>query len=224
MPNIVLQTTGNRYDKNSGDSGYSEYTFFLCGDGTGATTGTLSFSETETAGYIVVPEAGTYTLTIDLSDPKAYTYTLSEGTVVTPDYPDQLYLHDRSDADTYYATLYPRTDHVYECFYSGSAWQSFYFTSSTSMSEGTIYGNTGSNQYAISSASAENFSSSDLWAFWFDYDVANYYFIQANLESKTWTPEVVNGFYVTGNLTGGALLQIRWPIIQKQKNGLLPVK
>lgn len=200
--NLILTANGQRYDKDTGDAAYSAYSFYLSGDNSGSADGSLSFSETGTEGYILVPEAGTYTLTLTLTDPEAYTYSLSEGGSETPDLPDQLYLHDRSDAETYYATLNVRTENVYECFYSGSAWQNFYFTSETSMSEGTIYGYTGSDQYVISSLAASAFSSDDLWAFWFDSDVANYYFIQANLSENTWEPQIVNGFYVTGGFNG----------------------
>ena len=176
--------------------------FYLLGDNTANNSGSLSFSETSGSDFIVVSTAGTYTLTIDLSSPTDYSYTLSEPSTEDPDtgeIPENLYIHDKSDDAAYYAELSIRTENVFECFYQATAWEGFYLTSTTTLSTGTIYGYApNGSQYNVTSLAAEEFSTDDLWAFWFDTDADAYFYVQVDFEAATWTPQTINGFYVTG--------------------------
>ena len=195
-----LKTDGQRYTPTTGDADYATYTFYLCGNGSNSTNGNLTFSETGDSGSIVIPQAGKYTLSVNLTNSRDYTYSWMAAGEDNTTYPDQLFLHDKTVDDAYYATLYPREDHVYEGFYQASAWDGFYLTSTGSLSQGIIYGYAPSeNQNVISSVDASAFNADSLYSFWTDNDSTQYYYLRADLSGKTMTYEKINGFYVTGD-------------------------
>ncbi len=93
---LQLNGTGQQYDASTGDAAFSEKTLAFSQHDEG-----LALSDAASNIDISVPKAGEYTLTIDLSNPKAWTITASEGTEELDMLYPELFVMGLADADSW---------------------------------------------------------------------------------------------------------------------------
>ena len=178
---IQISGTGKLYNVSTGDKASVDTPINFAVNGNVITLGS-------TAGNIIVPTAGTYTLTLDLSNPAEWTYRLESGEPETPDYPAQLTV--KNEGDNSVATLFASaTEGIYQGFYSANQWEKFKL-----VDEGAhiYYGSEPGSQFVLSSSSSDF-----LW-----FSETNYVLVEANLTSMSWAPYTVERINVTGKFNG----------------------
>lgn len=137
------------------------------------------------AGDITIAKAGSYTLTLDFSNPAAWTYALVEGGG-TVSYPEQLSMMDKDGANTLLSLHSPTKNGIYQGFYQATLWENFQWADQES---NIWYGSDPANLYKLSTASDKN-------KIWFDEE--GYFFLTANLADMNWSKKAVTQINVCG--------------------------
>lgn len=178
--NIRIAGTGKQYNATTRDGGTpidTPIAFDVNGN-------VLTLSNT--AGDIAIAKAGSYTLTLDFSNPAAWTYTLVEGGGEVVSYPEQLAMSDKDGANTLLTLLSPTKNGIYQGFYNATLWENFQLIDQES---DIWYGSDPSNLYKLSTATDKN-------KIWFDEE--GYFFLTANLTDMSWSKKAVTQINVCG--------------------------
>lgn len=140
----------------------------------------------DVASNITIPTAGTYTLTLDLSNPAEWMYRLESGEPETPDYPAQLAMMSTDAVPVLLTTLHTSaTEGLYRGFHNATQWQNFRLVD---QENSIYYGAEPGNQYVLSPETTNN-----LW-----FSESAYVLVEANLASLSWTTFPVNSMNVCG--------------------------
>lgn len=145
------------------------------------------------AGGITVSKAGTYTLTIKMSNNlTGPVFSIVAGSGGATSYSDELYMKT-TDGSTWKTTLFsPTKSGVYNGFYNAAAWENFKFVTEDG---NTYYGSVANSLYKLSSAS-------DAWNIWFES--AGYYLVNADLGNMAWSATAVTSVTATGDFNSWA--------------------
>lgn len=177
---IQIAGTGKMYNTATGDKAFVDAPIRFAVNGNVVTL-------SDAAGNITIPVAGTYTLTLDFSNPAEWTYRLDAGEPETPDYPSQLAMMSTASTPTVLTTLFASaTEGLYQGFYAASQWENFKLVDQENQ---LYYGSQPGNQFVLSSESTDN-----IW-----FSETGYVLVEANLASMSWTPFPINSIHACGD-------------------------
>lgn len=184
--NASIQISGNgkQYNAKTGDKASTDFPVYFAASGQ-----TISLSKT--AGNITLAKAGTYTFTIDFSNPAEWTYSLKEGTEEKPKYPAQLDMKTIGEHPVLLTQLLKYgTKGIYYGFYNATQWDNFLLTDNENSIQ---YGSDPGNLYKLSKENGKY----NLW-----FEQSGYFFMEANLEAMTWKPTEITQINVCGDFNG----------------------
>lgn len=140
-------------------------------------------TDSENAGSVNIPTAGTYTITVKVGENSQLEYTIVEGDQTTPE-PEasNTLCMFSTDGNTLLAVMNKVSDGVYTCKYKPYAWENFRFiyVGENKDDKQTWYGSVPDNLFNLSTAG-------DCWDIWFKDDVTGgEVTITADLNTMTW--------------------------------------
>ena len=143
-------------------------------------------TDAATAGSVIIPSAGTYTITVKVGEHSQLEYTIVEGDQTTPEpeASNTLCMFSK-DGNTLLAVMSKVSDGVYTCKYKPTAWENFrfIFVGENKDDKQTWYGSVPDNLFNLSTAG-------DCWDIWFKDDVTGgEVTVTADLNTMTWIYE-----------------------------------
>lgn len=178
---ISIVATGAEYSKATGT------------EDAAAVVKTMNYTLTDgkmtdaaTAGSVIIPSAGTYTITVKVGEHSQLEYTIVEGDQTTPEpeVSNTLCMFSK-DGNTLLAVMSKVSDGVYTCKYKPTAWENFRFiyVGENKDDKKTWYGSVPDNLFNLSTAG-------DCWDIWFKDDVTGgEVTVTADLNTMTWKYE-----------------------------------
>lgn len=177
---ISIVADGAEYNKSTGDKGtpIAKTMNYTLADG--------KMTDSKNAGSVIIPSAGTYTITVKVGEHSQLEYTIVEGDQTTPEpeASNTLCLFSK-DGNTLLAVMNKVSDGVYTCKYKPTAWENFrfIFVGENKDDKQTWYGSDPSDLFKLSTAS-------DCWDIWFKDDVTGgEVTVTADLNTMTWKYE-----------------------------------
>ena len=142
-------------------------------------------TDSESAGSVIIPSAGTYTITVKVGEHSQLEYTIVEGDQTTPEPEASNTLCMFSEnGNTLLAVMNKVSDGVYTCKYKPTSWENFYFiyVGENKDDKKTWYGADG-EQFKLTSGDGA-------WDIWFgDENGETEFTVTANLNTMTWKYE-----------------------------------
>lgn len=176
---ISIVADGAEYNKSTGDKGTSivKTLNYTLADG--------KMTDSENAGGVNIPTAGTYTVTVKVGEHSQLEYTIVSGDQTTPEpeASNTLCMFSK-DGNTLLAVMNKVSDGVYTCKYKPSSWEKFrfIFVGENKDDKQTWYGADG-EQFKLTSADGA-------WDIWFgDENGATEFTVTADLNTMTWKYE-----------------------------------
>ena len=178
---ISIVATGAAYSKATGT------------DDAAAVTKTMNYTladgkmtDSENAGSVNIPTAGTYTVTVKVGEHSQLEYSIVAGDQTTPEpeVSNTLCMFDET-GNTLKAVMTKVSDGVYTCKYTPSTWENFKFiyVGDSKDDKQTWYGSDPSDLFKLSTAD-------NCWNLWFKDDVTGGEMtITADLNTMTWKYE-----------------------------------
>ena len=173
---ISIVADGAEYNKSTGDKGTSivKTLNYTLADG--------KMTDSENAGSVNIPTAGTYTVTVKVGEHSQLEYTIVSGDQTTPEpeASNTLCMFSK-DGNTLLAVMNKVSDGVYTCKYKPSSWEKFrfIFVGENKDDKQTWYGADG-EQFKLTSADGA-------WDIWFgDENGATEFTVTADLNTMTW--------------------------------------
>lgn len=171
----------------------AEYSKATATDDAAAVVKTMNYTladgkmtDAATAGSVIIPSAGTYTITVKVGEHSQLEYTIVEGDQTTPEPEASCTLCMFSkDGNTLLAVMSKVSDGVYTCKYKPTAWENFrfIFVGENKDDKQTWYGSVPDNLFNLSTAG-------DCWDIWFKDDVTGgEVTVTADLNTMTWKYE-----------------------------------
>ena len=177
---ISIVADGAEYNKSTGDkeTHIAKTMNYTLADG--------KMTDSENAGSVNIPTAGTYTVTVKVGEHSQLEYTIVEGDQTTPEpeASNTLCMFSK-DGNTLLAVMNKVSDGVYTCKYKPTAWENFrfIFVGENKDDKQTWYGSDPSDLFKLSTAS-------DCWDIWFKDDVTGgEVTVTADLNTMTWKYE-----------------------------------
>ena len=177
---ISIVADGAAYNKSTGDKGtpIAKTMNYTLADG--------KMTDSKNAGSVIIPSAGTYTITVKVGEHSQLEYTIVEGdqTAPEPEASNTLCMFSK-DGNTLLAVMSKVSDGVYTCKYKPTAWENFRFISvgENKDDKQTWYGSVPDNLFNLSTAG-------DCWDIWFKDDVTGgEVTVTADLNTMTWQYE-----------------------------------
>ena len=176
---ISIVADGAEYNKSTGDKGTSivKTLNYTLADG--------KMTDSENAGSVNIPTAGTYTVTVKVGEHSQLEYTIVSGDQTTPEpeASNTLCMFSK-DGNTLLAVMNKVSDGVYTCKYKPSSWEKFrfIFVGENKDDKQTWYGADG-EQFKLTSADGA-------WDIWFgDENGETEFTVTADLNTMTWKYE-----------------------------------
>lgn len=176
---ISIVADGAEYNKSTGDKGTSivKTLNYTLADG--------KMTDSENAGSVNIPTAGTYTVTVKVGEHSQLEYTIVSGDQTTPEpeASNTLCMFSK-DGNTLLAVMNKVSDGVYTCKYKPSSWEKFrfIFVGENKDDKQTWYGADG-EQFKLTSADGA-------WDIWFgEENGATEFTVTADLNTMTWKYE-----------------------------------
>lgn len=142
-------------------------------------------TDSESAGSVIIPSAGTYTITVKVGEHSQLEYTIVEGDQTTPEPEASNTLCMFSEnGNTLLAVMNKVSDDVYTCKYKPTSWENFYFiyVGENKDDKKTWYGADG-EQFKLTSGDGA-------WKIWFgDENGETEFTVTADLNTMTWKYE-----------------------------------
>ena len=142
-------------------------------------------TDSESAGSVIIPSAGTYTITVKVGEHSQLEYTIVEGDQTTPEPEASNTLCMFSEnGNTLLAVMNKVSDGVYTCKYKPTSWENFYFiyVGENKNDKKTWYGADG-EQFKLTSGDGA-------WKIWFgDENGETEFTVTADLNTMTWKYE-----------------------------------
>lgn len=142
-------------------------------------------TDSESAGSVIIPSAGTYTITVKVGEHSQLEYTIVEGYQTTPEPEASNTLCMFSEnGNTLLAVMNKVSDGVYTCKYKPTSWENFYFiyVGENKDDKKTWYGADG-EQFKLTSGDGA-------WKIWFgDENGETEFTVTADLNTMTWKYE-----------------------------------
>ena len=142
-------------------------------------------TDSESAGSVIIPSAGTYTITVKVGEHSQLEYTIVEGDQTTPEPEASNTLCKFSEnGNTLLAVMNKVSDGVYTCKYKPTSWENFYFiyVGENKDDKKTWYGADG-EQFKLTSGDGA-------WKIWFgDENGETEFTVTADLNTMTWKYE-----------------------------------
>ena len=177
---ISIVADGAEYNKSTGDKGtpIAKTMNYILADG--------KMTDSKNAGSVIIPSAGTYTITVKVGEHSQLEYTIVEGDQTTPEpeASNTLCMFSK-DGNTLLAVMNKVSDGVYTCTYKPTAWENFRFiyVGENKDDKQTWYGSVADNLFNLSTAG-------DCWDIWFKDDVTGgEVTVTADLNTMTWKYE-----------------------------------
>ena len=177
---ISIVADGAEYNKSTGDKGtpIAKKMNYTLADG--------KMTDSKNAGSVIIPSAGTYTITVKVGEHSLLEYTIVEGDQTTPEpeASNTLCMFSK-DGNTLLAVMSKVSDGVYTCKYKPTAWETFRFiyVGENKDDKQTWYGSVPDNLFNLSTAG-------DCWDIWFKDDVTGgEVTVTADLNTMTWKYE-----------------------------------
>ena len=177
---ISIVADGAEYNKSTGDKGtpIAKTMNYTLADG--------KMTDSKNAGSVIIPSAGTYTITVKVGEHSQLEYTIVEGdqTAPEPEASNTLCMFSK-DGNTLLAVMDKVSDGVYTCKYKPYAWENFrfIFVGENKDDKKTWYGSVPDNLFNLSTAG-------DCWDIWFKDDVTGgEVTVTADLNTMTWKYE-----------------------------------
>lgn len=177
---ISIVADGAEYNKSTGDKGtpIAKTMNYTLADG--------KMTDSKNAGSVIIPSAGTYTITVKVGEHSQLEYTIVEGdqTAPEPEASNTLCMFSK-DGNTLLAVMSKVSDGVYTCKYKPTAWENFrfIFVGENKDDKQTWYGSVPDNLFNLSTAG-------DCWDIWFKDDVTGgEVTVTADLNTMTWKYE-----------------------------------
>lgn len=177
---ISIVADGAEYNKSTGDKGtpIAKKMNYTLADG--------KMTDSKNAGSVIIPSAGTYTITVKVGEHSQLEYTIVEGdqTAPEPEASNTLCMFSK-DGNTLLAVMSKVSDGVYTCKYKPTAWENFRFiyVGENKDDKQTWYGSVPDNLFNLSTAG-------DCWDIWFKDDVTGgEVTVTADLNTMTWKYE-----------------------------------
>ena len=177
---ISIVADGAEYNKSTGDKGtpIAKTMNYTLADG--------KMTDSKNAGCVIIPSAGTYTITVKVGEHSQLEYTIVEGDQTTPEpeASNTLCMFSK-DGNTLLAVMSKVSDGVYTCKYKPTAWENFRFiyVGENKDDKQTWYGSVPDNLFNLSTAG-------DCWDIWFKDDVTGgEVTVTADLNTMTWKYE-----------------------------------
>lgn len=177
---ISIVADGAEYNKSTGDKGtpIAKTMNYTLADG--------KMTDSKNAGSVIIPSAGTYTITVKVGEHSQLEYAIVEGDQTTPEpeASNTLCMFSK-DGSTLLAVMSKVSDGVYTCKYKPTAWENFRFiyVGENKDDKQTWYGSVPDNLFNLSTAG-------DCWDIWFKDDVTGgEVTITADLNTMTWKYE-----------------------------------
>lgn len=177
---ISIVADGAEYNKSTGDKGtpIAKTMNYTLADG--------KMTDSKNAGSVIIPSAGTYTITVKVGEHSLLEYTIVEGdqTAPEPEASNTLCMFSK-DGNTLLAVMSKVSDGVYTCKYKPTAWENFrfIFVGENKDDKQTWYGSVPDNLFNLSTAG-------DCWDIWFKDDVTGgEVTVTADLNTMTWKYE-----------------------------------
>ena len=177
---ISIVADGAEYNKSTGDKGtpIAKTMNYTLADG--------KMTDSKNAGSVIIPSAGTYTITVKVGEHSQLEYTIVEGdqTAPEPEASNTLCMFSK-DGNTLLAVMSKVSDGVYTCKYKPTAWENFRFiyVGENKDDKKTWYGSVPDNLFNLSTAG-------DCWDIWFKDDVTGgEVTVTADLNTMTWKYE-----------------------------------
>lgn len=177
---ISIVADGAEYNKSTGDKGtpIAKTMNYTLADG--------KMTDSKNAGSVIIPSAGTYTITVKVGEHSQLEYTIVEGDQTTPEpeASNTLCMFSK-DGNTLLAVMSKVSDGVYTCKYKPTAWENFRFiyVGENKDDKQTWYGSVPDNLFNLSTAG-------DCWDIWFKDDVTGgEVTVTADLNTMTWIYE-----------------------------------
>lgn len=177
---ISIVADGAEYNKSTGDKGtpIAKKMNYTLADG--------KMTDSKNAGSVIIPSAGTYTITVKVGEHSLLEYTIVEGDQTTPEpeASNTLCMFSK-DGNTLLAVMSKVSDGVYTCKYKPTAWENFRFiyVGENKDDKQTWYGSVPDNLFNLSTAG-------DCWDIWFKDDVTGgEVTVTADLNTMTWKYE-----------------------------------
>lgn len=177
---ISIVADGAEYNKSTGDKGtpIAKTMNYTLADG--------KMTDSKNAGSVIIPSAGTYTVTVKVGEHSQLEYTIVEGDQTTPEpeASNTLCMFSK-DGNTLLAVMNKVSDGVYTCKYKPYAWENFRFiyVGENKDDKKTWYGSVPDNLFNLSTAG-------DCWDIWFKDDVTGgEVTVTADLNTMTWKYE-----------------------------------
>ena len=174
---ISIVADGAAYNKSTGDKGtpIAKTMNYTLADG--------KMTDSKNAGSVIIPSAGTYTITVKVGEHSQLEYTIVEGdqTAPEPEASNTLCMFSK-DGNTLLAVMGKVSDGVYTCKYKPTAWENFRFiyVGENKDDKQTWYGSVPDNLFNLSTAG-------DCWDIWFKDDVTGgEVTVTADLNTMTW--------------------------------------
>lgn len=174
---ISIVADGAEYNKSTGDKGtpIAKTMNYTLADG--------KMTDSKNAGSVIIPSAGTYTITVKVGEHSQLEYTIVEGDQTTPEpeASNTLCMFSK-DGNTLLAVMSKVSDGVYTCKYKPTAWENFRFiyVGENKDDKKTWYGSVPDNLFNLSTAG-------DCWDIWFKDDVTGgEVTVTADLNTMTW--------------------------------------
>ncbi len=181
---ISIVATGAEYNKSTDTddaSAIAKTMNYTLADGV--------MTDSETAGSVNIPAAGTYTVTVKVGEKSQLEYSIEEGDQTGGDDEDDsesvldkgytLCMYD-TEKSTLLATMTKESRGVYTCTYKPNSWENFYFVFVDDQNvQQVVYGADG-EQYKLT-------SSEGYWKIWFgEENGETEYTVTADLNTMTW--------------------------------------
>lgn len=142
-------------------------------------------TDSESAGSVIIPSAGTYTITVKVGEHSQLEYTIVDGDQTTPEPEASNTLCMFSEnGNTLLAVMNKVSDGVYTCKYKPTSWENFYFiyVGENKDDKKTWYGADG-EQFKLTSGDGA-------WKIWFgDENGETEFTVTADLNTMTWKYE-----------------------------------
>lgn len=142
-------------------------------------------TDSESAGSVIIPSAGTYSITVKVGEHSQLEYTIVEGDQTTPEPEASNTLCMFSEnGNTLLAVMNKVSDGVYTCKYKPTSWENFYFiyVGENKDDKKTWYGADG-EQFKLTSGDGA-------WKIWFgDENGETEFTVTADLNTMTWKYE-----------------------------------
>ena len=174
---ISIVADGAEYNKSTGDKGtpIAKTMNYTLADG--------KMTDSKNAGSVIIPSAGTYTITVKVGEHSQLEYTIVEGdqTAPEPEASNTLCMFSK-DGNTLLAVMSKVSDGVYTCKYKPTAWENFRFiyVGENKDDKQAWYGSVPDNLFNLSTAG-------DCWDIWFKDDVTGgEVTVTADLNTMTW--------------------------------------